>query len=124
MGCLEEILKLVSLMSVETIFLSSSNANDKIQLQHQKLTMNEDDHLTLLNVYKTFVANKKSKESCQMNKINRRNLICACEISKQLRRIWIELKLNIKSCGTKYTILRQALASWSIYECCRILQRE
>lgn len=54
-------LKLVSIMSVDTIFLTSSNMNEKIKMQQQKFTMNEGDHLTLLNVYKSFVANKKNK---------------------------------------------------------------
>lgn len=35
--------------------------NEKIKMQRQKFTMNEGDHLTLLNVYKTFISNKKSK---------------------------------------------------------------
>lgn len=61
LGCLEEMLKLVSIMSVDTIFLTSSNTNEKMKMQRQKFTMNEGDHLTLLNVYKTFVGNKKSK---------------------------------------------------------------
>ena len=59
--CLEEVLKLVSIMSVDTIFLSSLNSNEKTKMQRQKFTMNEGDHLTLLNVYKSFIANKKSK---------------------------------------------------------------
>lgn len=41
-----------------------------------------------------------------MNKINRRNLLRACAIRKQLRRICIELELNLKSCGTKYSLVR------------------
>ncbi|CAF3362466.1 unnamed protein product [Rotaria socialis] len=110
LGCLEEMLKLVSIMSVDTIFLTSSNINEKMKMQRQKFTMNEGDHLTLLNVYKTFIANKKTKEWCQMNKINRRNLLRACAIRKQLRRICVELQLNIKSCGTKFSSVRQALA--------------
>ncbi len=48
-------------MSVDTIFLTSSNMNEKMKMQRQKFTMNEGDHLTLLNVYKTFLSNKKSK---------------------------------------------------------------
>ncbi|CAF1614124.1 unnamed protein product [Adineta ricciae] len=110
LDCLEEMLKLVSIMSVDTIFLTSSNLNEKMKMQRQKFTMNEGDHLTLLNVYKSFISNKKNKEWCQANKINRRNLLRACAIRKQLRRICIELQLNIKSCGTKYQLVRQALA--------------
>lgn len=61
LNCLEEMLKLVSLMSVDTIFLTSSNFNEKMKMQREKFTMNEGDHLTLLNVYKNFLANKKTK---------------------------------------------------------------
>jgi hypothetical protein len=35
--------------------------NEKMKMQRQKFTMNEGDHLTLLNVYKNFLANKKTK---------------------------------------------------------------
>ena len=114
-------------MSVDTIFLTSSNINERMKMQRQKFTMNEGDHLTLLNVYKTFISNKKTKvnifdcshfnkfkwhpfsnkqEWCQMNKMNRRNLLRACAIRKQLRRICIELQLNIKTCGTNYNLVR------------------
>jgi len=61
LNCLEEMLKLVSIMSVDTIFLTSSNLNEKMKMQREKFTMNECDHLTLLNVYKNFLANKKTK---------------------------------------------------------------
>jgi HrpA-like RNA helicase len=63
LGCLEEMLKLVSVISVDTVFLNSSNLTEQMKMQRQKFTMNEGDHLTLLNVYKTFVANKKTKVS-------------------------------------------------------------
>ncbi len=61
LNCLEEMLKLVSIMSVDTIFLTSINLNEKMKMQRQKFIMNEGDHLTLLNVYKNFIANKKTK---------------------------------------------------------------
>jgi hypothetical protein len=48
-------------MSIDTIFLTSSNLNEKLKMQRQKFTMNEGDHLTLLNIYKNFIANKKTK---------------------------------------------------------------
>ena len=66
LDCLEEMLKLVSIMSVDTIYLTSSNMNEKMKMQRQKFTMNEGDHLTLLNVYKTFLSNKKTKVSFDM----------------------------------------------------------
>lgn len=67
LDCLEEMLKLVSIMSVDTIFLTSSNLNEKMKMQRQKFTMNEGDHLTLLNVYKSFISNKKNKVKIPIN---------------------------------------------------------
>ena len=67
LDCLEEMLKLVSVMSVDTIFLTSSNLNEKMKMQRQKFTMNEGDHLTLLNVYKSFISNKKNKVKISIN---------------------------------------------------------
>ena len=47
-------LKLVSIMSVDTIFLTSSNTNEKMTMQRQKFTMNEGDHLNTVERVQEF----------------------------------------------------------------------
>jgi ATP-dependent RNA helicase DHX33 len=70
LGCVEEIIKIVSCLSVETIFHnlaniggnSANNSKREYAAQiRQKFTSSDGDHITLLNVYKAFVANKNKK---------------------------------------------------------------
>lgn len=68
LNCVEDILKIVSLLSVDTIFHSSTSSSmansskkDLAETIKQKFVSNDGDHITLLNVYKAFVANKNNK---------------------------------------------------------------
>lgn len=64
--CIEDVLKIVSLLSVENVFHGNSNhvsstKRDHIQTVRQKFVSADGDHITLLNVYKAYVANKNVK---------------------------------------------------------------
>ena len=67
LNCVEEILKIVSVLSVETIFhsmsssLSNSSKKDLAETIKQKFSSADGDHITLLNVFKAFVSNKSNK---------------------------------------------------------------
>lgn len=68
LNCVEDVLKIVSVLSVDSIFHSSgaasmSNASKKdlAETIKQKFVSADGDHITLLNVYKAFVANKNNR---------------------------------------------------------------
>lgn len=64
LNCVEDVLKIVSVLSVDTIFhssMSSSSKRDLAEAVKQKFTSADGDHITLLNVYKAFMANKNNK---------------------------------------------------------------
>lgn len=64
LNCVEEILKIVSVLSVDSVFHSSSNVSGKQEEAatiKQKFVSPDGDHITLLNVYKAFVSNKNKK---------------------------------------------------------------
>ncbi len=66
LGCIEDLLKIVSLMSVENVFHSTSFTNnsarrEQAQMIRQRFVSSDGDHITLLNVFKAFVANKMNK---------------------------------------------------------------
>ena len=67
LNCVEDILKIVSILSVENIFhnsssnISNENKRDLAETIKQKFVSSDGDHITLLNVYKAFVANKSNK---------------------------------------------------------------
>ena len=66
LGCVEEVIKIVSVLSVESVFHNASNTasqakRDQAQAVRQKFSSADGDHITALNVFKTFVVNKCSK---------------------------------------------------------------
>jgi ATP-dependent RNA helicase DHX33 len=70
LNCVEDVLKIVSVLSVDSIFHSSGTASmsnaskkDLAETIKQKFVSADGDHITLLNVYKAFVANKNNRVS-------------------------------------------------------------
>jgi ATP-dependent RNA helicase DHX33 len=61
--CTEDVLKIVSLLSVESIFINTNEASKRDHFQNirQKFVSNDGDHITLLNVMKAYIANKQNK---------------------------------------------------------------
>ena len=75
-----------------------------------KFAVKEGDHLTLLNVYNSFLLNKKSSQWCNAHFLNYRALKRANEIRKQLRRYCLRFDIEIESCEDPENI-RKAIVS-------------
>lgn len=70
LNCVEDVLKIVSVLSVDSIFhstgaasMSNASKKDLAETIKQKFVSADGDHITLLNVYKAFVANKNNRVS-------------------------------------------------------------
>ncbi|XP_033236870.1 ATP-dependent RNA helicase DHX33 isoform X1 [Drosophila pseudoobscura] len=96
-GCMEEILRLVSVLSSDNIFVSSNDKNELATLAHAKFHSKHGDHLTLLNVYNLFIKAEKPKVWCHDNFLNYRCLIYARNVCRQLSEISLRLGLTINS---------------------------
>lgn len=117
LGCVEEILKIVSILSVDNVFHSTTNATnsnkrDHAQAVRQKFVSADGDHITLLNVYKSFIANKSSaKEWSAENYLDFKNLKLAIEINKQLKEVCARNSIKITSGANDSVKIRQAMIS-------------
>ncbi|XP_064629745.1 ATP-dependent RNA helicase DHX33-like [Lineus longissimus] len=109
-NCLEEILTIVSLLSVESVMLTPQNKRDEALAARRKFVSNEGDHVTLLNIYKAYKGVKGNKQWCQENYVNVRNLKMGGEVRKQLRDICQNLQLPFQSCGRDTTNIRKCMA--------------
>ena len=74
LNCVEEVLKIVSVLSVDSIFHHASNASTESKREHaeavkQKFSSADGDHITLLNVFKAFVSNKQNKVTKKINSL-------------------------------------------------------
>lgn len=52
--CTEEILTIVSLLSVDSVLYNPPSRRDEVQGIRKKFISSEGDHITLLNIYRTF----------------------------------------------------------------------
>lgn len=108
-GCLEEILTIVAVLSVESILHSPMSKREKAVAAWKKFYCSEGDHVTLLSVFRAYKAVKNKKEWCRENFINLRNLKHAVEVRKQLRELCVRAGLPLQSCGHDFTAIRKCL---------------
>ncbi|XP_060884393.1 ATP-dependent RNA helicase DHX8-like [Labrus mixtus] len=111
LGCSEEMLTIVSMLSVQNIFY---RPKDKQALADQKKTkffQLEGDHLTLLAVYNSWKNNKFSNPWCFENFIQARSLKRAMDIRKQMLSIMDRHKLDVVSCGKSSMRVQKAICS-------------
>ena len=62
--CTEEILTIVSLLSVDSVLYNPPARRDEVQSVRKKFISSEGDHLTLLNVYRAFKNVSGNKVGC------------------------------------------------------------
>ncbi|KAI5958682.1 PRP22 [Candida pseudojiufengensis] len=107
--CTEEILTIIAMLSVQTIFFRPKNKQIQADQKRARFNSIMGDHLTLLNVFQRWCQNNYNKNWCQDNFIQERSLKRAMDIKKQLKSIMINYKYEIKSCGSNLDNIRKTL---------------
>lgn len=87
-GCLSEILTIAAMTSVGgAIWIQRDGEKKQMESARRKFAAEEGDHLTLLNVYQTFVTKgKKEAKFCYENQLNFKAMSRAVSIRAQLKR--------------------------------------
>ncbi|KAK9484187.1 P-loop containing nucleoside triphosphate hydrolase protein [Lipomyces starkeyi] len=94
-GCMNEILKIAAMMSVENVFYQPEDGQPSAEMEHLKFTVDEGDHLTLYNVYQAFtIRGKRSSKWAHDKYLNYKSLSRAVSVRNQLAR-YLE-KLGVK----------------------------
>ncbi|KAL4232518.1 putative ATP-dependent RNA helicase dhx33 [Mactra antiquata] len=109
--CLEEILTIVSLLSVDSILFTPQNKREHALAVREKFMSSEGDHITLLNIYKAYKGVQGNKAWCQENFINQRNMRTAIDVRRQLREICVKQSLPFNTCGLDTASVRKCLVS-------------
>ncbi|XP_012941440.1 ATP-dependent RNA helicase DHX33 isoform X2 [Aplysia californica] len=119
-GCVEEVLTIVSILSVDDIFINQMNKRDEIQSVRQKFVSSEGDHITLLNTFRAFKSVNGNKAWCFENFINYRHINTAREVRKQLRDICSCQGIQFSSCGKDTENVRKCLAAGLFLNCAQL----
>lgn len=109
-SCSEEILSIVSLLSVDTVLYNPPARREEVLAVRKKFSSSEGDHMTLLNIYRAFKKVTGNKEWCRENFVNSRNMGLVKEVQAQLKDICLKLNLKLESCGADTGNVRRCLA--------------
>ncbi|KAG0737325.1 hypothetical protein G6F57_003686 [Rhizopus arrhizus] len=100
--CTSEAIAIISLLSVDSIFFTPSDKREQAAEARKKFLHSDGDHLTLLNVLKSYWEVKGDHEWCRDNFINNRNMKVAMEVRDQLIRFCERIDINPNSsCGSE-----------------------
>ena len=111
MGCSDELLSIVAMLSVQTVFYRPKEKQQQADQKKAKFHDPHGDHLTLLNVYNGWKQSKFSSPWCFENFIQARSMRRAQDVRQQLVTIMERYKHQVISCGRNTMKVRQALCS-------------
>ncbi|GMI77652.1 hypothetical protein like AT4G18465 [Hibiscus trionum] len=120
LGCLDEIITIASVLSVQSIWFSIRGAQKELDEAKLRFAAAEGDHVTFLNIYKGFLQSGKSSKWCHKNFINYHAMKKVMEIREQLKRIALRLGIVLKSCEADMQLVRKAIAAGFFANACRL----
>jgi HrpA-like RNA helicase len=109
-ACAEEVLSIAAMLSTESVFFSAGGNAKAAQKEKMRFAAHEGDHVSLLNVYNSFIENKQSKTWALSRFLNFKSLKKAVEIRRQLRKALMRLK-NINYRVSGIDRIRKCVAS-------------
>ena len=88
LGCLSETLSIAAMTSLQgAVWFHRDNEKKATETSRRKFAAEEGDHLTLLNVYETFITKgRKDSKWCRDNHLNYKSMTRAVSIRAQLKR--------------------------------------
>jgi ATP-dependent RNA helicase DDX35 len=114
LGCSEEMLSIAACVSVQNVYHQPRGMRSAADAAHKKFAVAEGDHLTLLNIYNSFVLAQKNPNWCHDLFLNHRALSRAVEIRGQLRRYCRQFSIPLKSCENSaqaHVLIRKAIVA-------------
>ncbi|RDA85644.1 hypothetical protein CP532_3527 [Ophiocordyceps camponoti-leonardi (nom. inval.)] len=110
-GCSEEMITIVSMLSVPNVFYRPKERQDEADAQREKFWVHESDHLTYLQVYSAWKSNGYSDGWCIKHFLHAKSLRRAKEIREQLLDIVRMQKMQLRSCGMDWDMIRRCVCS-------------
>lgn len=97
-SCLSEILTIAAMVSLQgAVWFQHDGEKKATDTARRKFAAEEGDHLTLLNVYQTFITiGKKEPKWCKDNSLNFKSMSRAVSIRNQLRRYMDRFGINVE----------------------------
>ncbi|ROW00975.1 hypothetical protein VSDG_02709 [Cytospora chrysosperma] len=111
LGCSDEMLTIVSMLNIQTVFYRPKEKQSQADQKKAKFHDPQGDHLTLLNVYNAWKNSGFSNPWCFENFIQARGVRRAKDVRDQLTKMMQRYRHPIVSCGRDTEKVRRALCS-------------
>ncbi|KAL1876445.1 DEAH-box ATP-dependent RNA helicase prp22 [Diaporthe australafricana] len=111
LGCSDEMLTIVSMLNIQTVFYRPKEKQSQADQKKAKFHDPHGDHLTLLNVYNSWKHSGFSNPWCFENFIQARSVRRAKDVRDQLTKMMERYRHPITSCGRDTEKVRRALCS-------------
>lgn len=119
-GCSTEVLIVVSMLSVPSVFFRPKDREEESDAAREKFFVPESDHLTLLNVYQRAKQYRFDADWCTRHFIHAKGIRKAREVHAQLVDLMKSQKLEPRSCGGSWDIIRKSICSAYFYNSSKI----
>lgn len=119
-GCSEEMLTIVSMLSVPSVFYRPKERQEESDAAREKFFVPESDHLTYLHVYSQWKSNNYSDGWCIRHFLHPKSLRRAKEIREQLLDIMKMQKMSMISCGTDWDVIRKCICSGYYHQAAKV----
>uniref|UniRef100_W5KAC0 Pre-mRNA-splicing factor ATP-dependent RNA helicase PRP16 n=1 Tax=Astyanax mexicanus TaxID=7994 RepID=W5KAC0_ASTMX len=120
MGCSADILIIVSMLSVPTIFYRPKGREEESDQVREKFAVPESDHLTYLNVYLQWKNNNYSSIWCNEHFIHTKAMRKVREVRAQLKDIMVQQKMNLTSCGSDWDVIRKCICAAYFHQAAKL----
>lgn len=114
-GCSEEVLIIVSMLSVPSVFFRPKDREEESDAAREKFFVPESDHLTLLNVYLRAKQYRFDPAWCTRHFLHPKGLRKAREVHAQLLDLMKQQKMIPKSTGGSWDVVRKSICSAYFY---------
>ncbi|KAK3610344.1 hypothetical protein CHS0354_029813 [Potamilus streckersoni] len=109
--CSEEAITIAAMSQIQNIFVSPTGQRKAADSAKRKFSVEEGDHITLINVYNAFIKYGQNSEWCHENFLNYKGLKRATEIREQLIRLLKKFKIPVVSCEDDVNAIRRCITS-------------
>ncbi|CAI2349570.1 unnamed protein product [Caenorhabditis sp. 36 PRJEB53466] len=96
--CSEEMVTIVAMMQIQDVFVTPFRSRHQADVMRKKFSVEEGDHMTMLNVFTKFVEAGRSKKWCFEHFVNYRGLMRADNVRSQLVRLLKRFEIPKISC--------------------------
>lgn len=119
-GCSEEMVTIVSMLSVPNVFYRPRERQEESDAAREKFFVPESDHLTYLHVYTQWRANGYSDGWCARHFLHAKSLRRAKEVRDQLLDIMRMQNMQMVSCGTDWDVIRKCICSGYYHQAAKV----